>query len=332
MKNSIKLSIILCLFAIAWACKKTEEIVKPITPTTPTVVVKSSANDILTFTFNASSPKVNSKIDLINKEITSLLPMETDFKKLTPTITISEKASISPATDIAQDFSKDITYTVTAEDGTAKSFSVKASTDAYFYPNIRMTIGEDKGFISVNDSNLLDYRNGKVYQLKDGAKNAESIDLVLNNYCSLTLSPPIVLKNCGVSCGLGRLNDFVKPQNWPIYRVGDIDLLNNDRNEVKVGEYGYGQINASEWSKIAFADDINQTQTLGRKLDSKNTGNISQTTLVNTNLSCAISTSNDKVLYRFISHDGKKGLLRITNFGKKSSGAYYIVLDIKIQK
>jgi hypothetical protein len=332
MKTRTKISIILALFVIAWACKKPDE-KTPIsqTPAPPLVVIKSSANDILTFSFKSTNPKVTSKVDLSNKEITAIIPMEADLKKLVPSITISEKASISPANDLMQDFSKDVIYTVTAEDGTTKSFTVKASTDGIYYPNIRMTIGENKGFISENDSCLLDYRNGKIFQLKDGAKNANNIDLVLNNYCSLSFSPPIVLKNCGVSCGLGRMNDFVKPQNWLIYRVGDIDVLDN-KNEVKVGSYGFGQISVADWSNIAFAVDLDASLNIGRKLDSKNISNISQTTLVASNLTCVPTTLLDKVLYRFISQEGKKGLLRVNSWGKKASGGMYINIDVKIQK
>ena len=39
-------------------------------------------------------------------------------------ITISEKASISPESDTAQDFTNPVTYTVTAEDGTAQGYDV----------------------------------------------------------------------------------------------------------------------------------------------------------------------------------------------------------------
>jgi Domain of unknown function (DUF5018) len=297
-----------------------------------TIVVtpKSSAKNILTLSFNATSPAVKGIVDTTAKKVSVLLPVGTDLTKLVPTFTFSNKATVLPASGVKQDFSKDVNYTVTAEDGTTKVFTVKAVTDAYYYSNIRMTIGENKGFISELDSNLLNYRTGKVYQLKDGAKNAANIDLVLNNYCNLSLSPPIVLKNCGVSCGLGRLNDFVKPQNWSIYRVGDIDLV--DKNEIKAGSYGYGQIAASDWNNLSFAADIDASLTIGRKLDSNKVDNISQSTLVNTNLSCVLTTLFNKVLYRFISHEGKKGVLRVTSWGKKPSGGYFVLIDIKIQK
>lgn len=49
-----------------------------------------------------------------------------DLKALTPVIVISDKAIVSPATGVAQNFSagKSVTYTVIAEDGTVKAYQV----------------------------------------------------------------------------------------------------------------------------------------------------------------------------------------------------------------
>lgn len=52
-----------------------------------------------------------------------------DLKGLVPTITISDKATITPASGVAQDFSagKTVTYTVVAEDGTSKVYVASIS-------------------------------------------------------------------------------------------------------------------------------------------------------------------------------------------------------------
>lgn len=73
-----------------------------------------------------------------------------DLKALTPVITISDKAVISPATGVAQDFSagKSVTYTVIAEDGTAKAYtvSVAGSQNVLKYSFEEWTIvGTDNG-------------------------------------------------------------------------------------------------------------------------------------------------------------------------------------------
>ena len=51
-----------------------------------------------------------------------------ELAALVPTIKISEKATISPASGVAQDFSKPVTYTVTSEDGiTTTTYTVSVA-------------------------------------------------------------------------------------------------------------------------------------------------------------------------------------------------------------
>jgi parallel beta-helix repeat protein len=84
---------------------------------------KSSAKDITGFAFNGLSPAVACAIS--GTSITATLPAGTDATKLVPTITTSAKATVSPATGAAQDFSKDVAYTVTAEDGSTQVYTAK---------------------------------------------------------------------------------------------------------------------------------------------------------------------------------------------------------------
>jgi Domain of unknown function (DUF5018) len=325
VKTNSKIYLIIVLFVMAWACKKPEEKVTPITPThvPAIIVVKSSANDILTFSFNNTSPKVNSKVDLLTKEITALLPMEADLKILVPTITISEKANISPATDVVQDFSKDVIYTVTAEDGTTKSFTVKANTDGFHYPNIRMTVNETKDYLQ--DSCLISYSTGKVFQLKDGAKNAKIIDGFFDGYCGLDMYSIGKIIECGVSCGVGNKNKIIVGQAWPEYRTGAIEFIT--KNEVTATN---GQVPYAKWTEANFAADINSIHN-NIKLEFKNSANYSYLVSDVSGSPCIPTNKFDKVLYRIVTQDGKKGLIKLNSFGKKGSG-YYVVFDIKIQK
>ena len=121
MKNLTKIliSIYVVIMMIAVACKKEEPTPTPpvTTPTTtPPVVTKSTTKDITKFSFAALSPAVDATIDAANKTISATVPAGTDATKLVPTITISDKATISPASGVATDFSKEVSYTVTAED------------------------------------------------------------------------------------------------------------------------------------------------------------------------------------------------------------------------
>ncbi len=83
---------------------------------------KSSAKALSSFTIPAL--KVVGKISEENKTIAMEVPGEANITSLTPRIAISEKATISPESDVPQDFSSPIVYTVTAEDGTTETYTV----------------------------------------------------------------------------------------------------------------------------------------------------------------------------------------------------------------
>ena len=80
------------------------------------VAPKSSAKDITKFSFTALSPVVDATINATAKTITAVVPVGTDITKLSPTVTLSDKATVSPASGTATDFTKEVNYTVTAED------------------------------------------------------------------------------------------------------------------------------------------------------------------------------------------------------------------------
>ncbi len=84
---------------------------------------KAAAKEIQSFTFAALSPAVTAVIDASAKTIRAEVPAGTDLTTLVPTIAVSEKAALSPATGTSQDFSKPVMYTVTAEDGTSDRYT-----------------------------------------------------------------------------------------------------------------------------------------------------------------------------------------------------------------
>ncbi|GHU69552.1 hypothetical protein FACS189450_02630 [Spirochaetia bacterium] len=83
-------------------------------PTAP----KSGEKAITAFVIGSKQAEINDPV------ITIALPQGTDVTNLAPLITVSEKASVSPASGVARDFSDSVTYTVTAEDGTTKDYIV----------------------------------------------------------------------------------------------------------------------------------------------------------------------------------------------------------------
>jgi len=94
-------------------------------------VVKSSAKDITAFS-------IGDRVGAISgTDITVTMPYgTTDVTGLTPTITVSAGASVSPASGVAQDFTSPITYTVTAADGSTKAYKVTVTVAASGDKNI----------------------------------------------------------------------------------------------------------------------------------------------------------------------------------------------------
>lgn len=88
--------------------------------------VVSSAKDITAFSI--VSPVVDATISVTN--IIIMLPFGTDVTALTPVITVSDYATVSPASGVVQNFTSPVTYTVTAEDGTTKIYT---ATVNYYY-------------------------------------------------------------------------------------------------------------------------------------------------------------------------------------------------------
>jgi len=89
--------------------------------------VKSAAKDILTFVLtSASNPSLTSDITAVvaANTITFMVSSSLDLTSLIPTITVSEYASVSPLSGVANNFTTNLTYTVTAEDLTTKAYTV----------------------------------------------------------------------------------------------------------------------------------------------------------------------------------------------------------------
>ncbi len=87
----------------------------------------SSAKAITAFSFSALSPAVNGTINEAAKTIALIVPASTNRTALVPTITISEKAIVDPASGAAKDFTNPVIYTVTAEDGSTVTYTVTVS-------------------------------------------------------------------------------------------------------------------------------------------------------------------------------------------------------------
>jgi hypothetical protein len=103
----------------------------------PTPPAALTGKSILGFAFPDVTPGMAGIVDEASKTIAVTVPATTDVKALKATITLSEGASVSPAAGEAQDFSKPVTYTVTAADGSKQAYNVTVTAK-----NLSFTITE----------------------------------------------------------------------------------------------------------------------------------------------------------------------------------------------
>ena len=73
--------------------------------------------------FNITGQQTSS-IDENAKTVTVYVPVGTDKSTLSPTITVSANASVSPGSGVSHDFTSPVQYTVTAEDGSQQAYTV----------------------------------------------------------------------------------------------------------------------------------------------------------------------------------------------------------------
>lgn len=94
---------------------------------------KSADANIIGFSFEGDVIKQIPVINQETGEITFIVLDGTDISALTPIVLVSKNATVNPATGVAQDFANPVKYTVTAEDGSIKVYTVSClgSTISY---------------------------------------------------------------------------------------------------------------------------------------------------------------------------------------------------------
>ena len=93
----------------------------------------SDAKEITSFSFTAAGNAALSADvtgTLVSNTVSISVPWGTDVTNLSPTIAVSPEATISPTSGTAKDFTNDVTYTVTAEDGSTKTWTVTVGFNA----------------------------------------------------------------------------------------------------------------------------------------------------------------------------------------------------------
>lgn len=96
--------------------------------TVKAIVRGSSANLIKSFRFKEVEALETSITAGNENTIRTMLPYGTNLKSLTPLIGLSEHAQIEPESGETRDFSGDVVYTVTAQDGSSRKYTALVTT------------------------------------------------------------------------------------------------------------------------------------------------------------------------------------------------------------
>ena len=111
----------------------------------------SNKKEILSFVFEASKNVTlehNVLGTISGTDIVAEVPFGTNTQNLIPSVEISAKAGIGPVAGVSTDFSGPVNYTVTAEDGSTKTFTVNVPVTPAPY------IGNWETETSINIENL----------------------------------------------------------------------------------------------------------------------------------------------------------------------------------
>ena len=84
----------------------------------------TQSNQKLITVFDFAKPAVSGIVDESKFTITLNVPSNTNVKSLSPSIDVSPLATVYPASNVPEDFTNPIVYTVTAQDGSTQTYQV----------------------------------------------------------------------------------------------------------------------------------------------------------------------------------------------------------------
>ena len=153
----------------------------------------SFAQDVQAAVISSEAASVNSTVSFSTANLNGLVP----------TIAVSEYATISPASGVARDFSSPVTYTVTAEDGTTKAWTVTVTKET--------VASSAKDILSFSFANqigesVIDTENHTV-----SAQIVWDYDLANNITPTITVSPQAT-----ISPASGTAQNFANPVTYTV--------------------------------------------------------------------------------------------------------------------
>ena len=200
-------------------------------------------------------------------------------------------------------------------------------SDVSYFQNVRLEITHQTQS-DLTQLNLIDWKTGKVYALRDGAVNASKIDIAAISVAGhLALYPVSTLKNCGISCGVGSINTVLDSQKWATNRKGTVELKVLSKDETPANP---DFIPLSKWATLKTAADL---QTLHKPLNLDINESLNYALLVEAKNSDTPNTPFSNSVCRFITQEGKRGAYVVSGFGKiANTDKYWVTIDVKIEK
>jgi len=221
-------------------------------------IAKNTANDITGFVFENFEPNIIGEINKKDYTVNIEVPYGINVTHLTPTIDISDSATISPQSGVAQNFTNPVIYTVTAADSSEQDWIVTVNEGLNTENDILTFVFEDlnpvvEGLIDNEQSNVtLTVPYGtKVTSLKP----------------TIHISPEAV-----VSPKSGVEQDFTNPVHYTILAEDSSEQIwevsvnvadpSNDANLADIKVDGFSMVDFSETTyNYSIELPYNSTQT-----------------------------------------------------------------------
>ena len=212
---------------------------------------QSSAKAILKFKVDDIDGVINETAKTVN----FVFPFGTKITELTPTITVSEKATISPASETKVDLTNPVKYTVKAENGSTQEYTVSATIEASTATDIQTF--------------SFDALTPKVIATIDAVNNTISAT-VPNGTNVAALVPTISHLGASISPASDATQDFTQPVK---YTVTAADGTTKKEYTVTVAIAKAYKVTKIEESSIKNGESINilgSFEAAGNKVELKN--------------------------------------------------------------
>lgn len=204
-KLSAIIAMFISLIMLTASCTKEDE--------KPTL---SSEKQILSIVFSQFNPAVVAILDQNSKTATAIIPASGNITALIPTISVSNGASVNPASGTVTDFTSPVVYTITAEDGSTTTYTVTVTLEGG-------GMGSETLSGSMSANRTLVNRNDGIDYIIDGYFYIEGNAL-------LTVEPGVKIAftntSSGISVGENAGLKMVGTAQKPIILTGPVNNQN----------------------------------------------------------------------------------------------------------